>query len=664
MSAPNQTGANTELADAGGPPNPLSQSSSSSLLVPKVSVVTPQRKEELLLKARAERRHWIEQVPLPYSLECYQPSRSSSAFARTLSGAPGNDLWTMPSTTTTSGDGKGSNNLYKIQTSVVCQKYLPSATATISELYGLPTKPLKLVEEPATSPLNLEQVAQRVESLVAPYLDAQNDGSSPPPDTLPSNEDAQVSTTQISIDKKSTLDITSDPLVLQAYQDLWTSLLWPESSVLVQGMKNFLFNWTQNHFNTDDTPSLSSASTALKTYCKSTVDSLVKSNKNLVTTIEDSSRLRRSMESFVYGQVREVIRKAINESLETPNQESAKEDGDEHAPAMTPSQFEEKLLDLQFVKPSHLEIACLQDDTDKPEESELHRLLKEPIRALLSVEAYHSPFEKLQQILSVYQGVNAALLEALNKGNTGPSILPSADDVLPTIILTCIKAQPQNLLQNLQFIEQFAAPEYLRGEAGYAYTNLYGAVQFLQDLDLKGSEQAGSSSNQLSINPEDLKQGLEKCRKLRDDLVASNSVATTSRVMSNPFVDGRGLPKSLPEVKISVQEVHSAQARGETVDLQWAAERQQVQPQEAPTVSSNSRSSLPDGFRRSYTFLNAQPSDIRVTDLSQLLEEYRMLVQVTEELLSERADRLKAERKQRELEQQQAMGEKLLLGDP
>ncbi|KAG7336694.1 vacuolar sorting protein 9 VPS9 domain containing protein, partial [Nitzschia inconspicua] len=346
--------------------------------------------------------------------------------------------------------------------------------------------------------------------------------------------------------------------------------------------EEFLFNWTQNHFNTDDTPSLSSASTALKTYCKSTVDSLVKSNKNLVTTIEDSSRLRRSLESFVYGQVREVIRKAINESLETPNQESAKEDGDEHAPAMTPSQFEERLLDLQFVKPSHLEIACLQDDTDKPEET---------------------------------------------------------DDVLPTIILTCIKAQPQNLLQNLQFIEQFAAPEYLRGEAGYAYTNLYGAVQFLQDLDLKGSEQAGGSSNQLSINPEDLKQGLEKCRKLRDDLVASN-------------------------IKISVQEVHSAHARGETVDLQWATERQQVQPQEAPTVSSNSRSSLPDGFRRSYTFLNAQPSDIRVTDLSQLLEEYRMLVQVTEELLSERADRLTAERKQRELEQQQAMGEKLLLGDP
>jgi Vacuolar sorting protein 9 (VPS9) domain len=468
-------------------------------------------------------------------------------------------------------------------------------------------------------------------------------------------------------DNKTASEITSDPAVLQAYQDLWTSLLWPESSVLVQGMRNFLFNWSQNHFNTDNTPNLTSASSALKTYCKSTVDSLVKSNKSLMGTSEDSTRLRRSLESFVYGQVRGVVRKAIDESLESQNTTSTKSEDAGHAPTMTPSQFQERLLELQFVQPSHLEIACLQDvvadSSEESSPSELEELLKEPIRALLSMDAYHSPFEKLQQILLLYQGVNASLSKALNKDNNGPSILPSADDVLPTIILTCIKAQPRNLLQNLQFIEQFAAPEYLRGEAGYSYTNLYGAVQFLQDLDLKGSGSGSSSSNQLSISSEELKQGLEKCRKQRDELSASQNAAASSKTFSNPLVDGTGLPKALPTIKLSVQDVHSAHLRGETVDLEWAKERQQVQPQEAPSISSSKKIALPEGFKRSYTFLNAKPSDIRVTDLSQLLEEYRMLVQVTEDLLSERTARITAERKQRELEQQQALGEKLLLGD-
>jgi hypothetical protein len=488
------------------------------------------------------------------------------------------------------------------------------------------------------------------------------------------NENDATITSGKRTDSKDSMGITSDPAVLQAYFALWTSMLWPESSVLVQGMKNFLFNWRQNHFNTDGTPSLSAASLALKTYCKSTVDSLIKSNKNLMGTSEDSSRLRRSLESFVYGHVRDVIFQAIDESFESKDH-LLTVDNAEKSSTVTPREFEEKILELQFVQPSHLEVACLQDETetdaarddnnDDDKKKELQELLEEPIRALLSVDAYHSPFEKLQQILLVYQGVNGSLSKALNRDNTDPPVLPSADDVLPTIILVCIKAQPRNLLQNVQFIEQFAAPEYLRGEAGYAYTNLYGAVLFLQDLDLTSGGQAngGGGSNQLSISPEELKNGLETCRKRRDEMLASKSATTSSNERSNPLVDGTGLPKAFPTIKLSVQEVHAAHSRGETVDMEWAKVRQLEQPHEAPNVSST-RVALPTGFKRSYTFLNAQPSDIRVIDLAKLLDEYHMLVQVTEDLLSERAARITSERKRQELEQQQVLGEKLLLSKP
>jgi hypothetical protein len=157
-------------------------SSSAQLLVPKVAVVTPQRKEELLLKARAERRQWIEKVPLPYNPDLFCPLGTTMMLSHTSStGTPGNDLWTLAITsqrstaaaTNTSRDGY--NSLYKLHYSVLCQKYLPSATATISELYGLPTKSLKTAAEttgatyePIPSiPLNRIQVAERVEGLVS-----------------------------------------------------------------------------------------------------------------------------------------------------------------------------------------------------------------------------------------------------------------------------------------------------------------------------------------------------------------------------------------------------------------------------------------------------------------------------------------------------------------
>jgi hypothetical protein len=86
--------------------------------------------------------------------------------------------------------------------------------------------------------------------------------------------------------------------------------------------------------------------------------------------------------------------------------------------------------------------------------------------------------------LAVYQGVNTALSTAPSHNQSKAQKLPSADDVLPTIILTVLHAKPKRIFQNLQLVKVFAHQEYVRGEAGYLYTNLDGALQFLQDLDM------------------------------------------------------------------------------------------------------------------------------------------------------------------------------------
>ena len=87
--------------------------------------VTNDRKHQLLLLARAERRKWVQQVPLPYA-----SNRDRS------------DVWSAE------------DRLHPFQSSLACQK-IPAMTKVLSELYGL--------EDQLRTP---EEVAQRVDGLV------------------------------------------------------------------------------------------------------------------------------------------------------------------------------------------------------------------------------------------------------------------------------------------------------------------------------------------------------------------------------------------------------------------------------------------------------------------------------------------------------------------
>lgn len=490
---------------------------------------------------------------------------------------------------------------------------------------------------------------------------------------------------------------------MAAYRDLLGRLLLPESALMVQGMRNFCLQWTGRWKTAAE---VSSAASALNAYTQSTVDALLQQRKLQQSStlkgqstvpsggggktkaevdsnqkeeendILSSLSVRRSLESFMYAHVyKHIIDTLLMGSGQ--NENNNKNDASSPSWSMTQASFDDKLLKLQFVQPSHLEIACLADDDGNggsdgtsSSKSKLESLLAKSIEALLSVDAYYSPYEKLQRILAVYKNVNASLSAALNDQSSsgGTTKLPSADDVLPTIILACLKARPANLLRNLRFVEVFAPAAYLRGEAGYAYTNLYGAVQFLMDLKMEDAFSSG-----LSISPEALKQGLEQSRGATDAkrgsmrFSAADEAARSRQVkMSAAMVrSDAGVPPAVvpdgPSL-VSVQDVRAARLNGEKLDVHWALRRwqQRGQPQVTPSESLSESLHLPDGFTRSYAFLSADPQDIRVSDLPHLLNEYRVLSHVTEDLLSQRAARLAHEKKQRDLDRQAALAEEQL----
>jgi Vacuolar sorting protein 9 (VPS9) domain len=407
-----------------------------------------------------------------------------------------------------------------------------------------------------------------------------------------------------------------DP-VLTGYRDFWNKLQTPECASLVQGMRTAI----RNLDSVEEPRSVEEIAERIKSYLNGTFES-IKAHKAFCQEAVDD-RLKHSLESFLYGQCHSILQ--------------AKLWTDETRKAEL--NWMERLAALEFVTPKHLDIPCLVD-------CDLNAALQVPMEALLSADLYFSPYEKLQRILAMYHGVNAALSKVLNaataKGESQK--MPSADDVLPCIIITILKSKPVRIATNLRMVELFCPEEYLRGEAGYAYTNLFGAVQFLLDLDM-------DDPKSLSIDAEDFRKGLETSRaKFHERMDAKRKRAQLLGPNINTDI-------SLKYCNIPASDIREARFRGEHVDLEWALARQEkmaaadaeknVSSGQSAGQSSTAEDVLPHGFSRNYTFLTSRPEDIRMSDLPQLLAEYRMLVHTSETLLGERASRLAAERKKK-----------------
>ncbi|GAA5824269.1 hypothetical protein JCM11251_001588 [Rhodosporidiobolus azoricus] len=97
-------------------------------------------------------------------------------------------------------------------------------------------------------------------------------------------------------------------------------------------------------------------------------------------------------------------------------------------------------------------------------------------RELCKMNQYKAPRDKLICVLNCCK-VIFGLMRHVAAGQEG------ADTFIPFLIFVVLKANPENLVSNLQYIQRFRNPEKLSGEGGYYLSSLNAAISFIESLD-------------------------------------------------------------------------------------------------------------------------------------------------------------------------------------
>jgi hypothetical protein len=128
----------------------------------------------------------------------------------------------------------------------------------------------------------------------------------------------------------------------------------------------------------------------------------------------------------------------------------------------------QKMRIYGWIKPEHLDIQPVTGE--KPQ-----KFLKMAQQELLKINTYRAPRDKVICVLNTCK----VLFGYLKSSKADQS----ADAFVPLLIYTVLRAAPEHLVSNVQYIWRFRNQDKLGGEAGYYMSSLMGVVTFVEGLD-------------------------------------------------------------------------------------------------------------------------------------------------------------------------------------
>ncbi|KAF2722755.1 hypothetical protein K431DRAFT_244275 [Polychaeton citri CBS 116435] len=127
----------------------------------------------------------------------------------------------------------------------------------------------------------------------------------------------------------------------------------------------------------------------------------------------------------------------------------------------------QKLRIYGWVSEDHLDI--------KPLGEKGRKFLLLAQQELLKINTYRAPRDKVICVLNCCKVIFGFLKNSKSD--------QSADAFVPLMIYTVLRAKPEYLVSNVQYIWRFRNQEKLDGEAGYYMSSLMGVVTFVENLD-------------------------------------------------------------------------------------------------------------------------------------------------------------------------------------
>eukprot|EP00850_Spirogloea_muscicola_P003026 SM000012S25288 [mRNA] locus=s12:93969:98406:- [translate_table: standard] len=284
-------------------------------------------------------------------------------------------------------------------------------------------------------------------------------------------------------------------------------------------------------------------------------------------------------------------------------------------------QLSERMAVLQnFIKPEHLDI---------PPNfyNEAAWLLAQ--KELQKINIYKAPRDKLVCILNCCRVINNLLLN-MSMGSDGNP--PGADDFLPVLIFIVIKANPPQLQSNLLYIQRYRHHSRMVSEASYFYTNLVSAVSFVMNL----------SPTSLSMDPGEyarLMQGVADTPFSQETQAsplppapapptptwvapeASDKVGQRTASPLGPVSPSISEPDFISlESSLQGRRASSKKDMQSSVDMDTASAMALLQADSSGQIA------------RDYPLLFAVAGDLRVGDVTLLLNDYKELVLKYEQL--------------------------------
>jgi len=273
--------------------------------------------------------------------------------------------------------------------------------------------------------------------------------------------------------------------------------------------------------------------------------------------------------------------------------------------AFQPTSYDKELdnqLHLDIARASFLNIEHLYPNigkTGQAHESEWMAAGNE----LNRINEFRAPRDKLVCILNCCRLITNILSSQEDQ--------PGADEFLPAFIYVILKSNPVNLHSNIEYIAAYRCSKRLVSEPAYFFTHLTCAVAFIQRLD----------ASILAIEPSHFLAGIEYC----ENKIAADP-GWTCGWDNIPFdlVDSSAL--------ILPRRCHSeAQSEDSLASITNTSLKPLISPYVLPPVHDAIQ--LAQWKVQRFKFMDKSVHDLKVSELIEMMEEYKTLVSTVDHLL-------------------------------